>query len=78
MPEDKDDGLTSVKEDPDNPGILYAGLMYTYKSLNLGPRKRKKYTIDYFYKYKILFNDDGTISLYIKHFNGNDYCIFNK
>lgn len=78
MPEDKDDGLTSVKEDPDNPGILYAGLMYTYKSLNLGPRKRKKYTIDYFYRYKILFNDDGTISLYIKHFNGNDYCIFNE
>ena len=78
LPEDLEDGFTAVKEDPNNPGILYAGLIGTYKTCKLGPRKRKQYPIGTFYKYTINFNDDGTISLYIKYYNNNKLCIFNK
>ena len=78
MPEDKDDGLPAVIYDPDNTDLLYAGLTATYKSLGLGPRKRKKYSLSYFYKYTIKFNDDGTISLYIKYYNSNNFCILNS
>ena len=78
LPEDLEDGFTAIKEDPNEPGILYAGLIGTYKTCNLGPRKRKKYPISSFYKYKITFNDDGSISLYIAYYNNKNLCIFNK
>ena len=48
MPEDKNDGLPAVIYDPDNTDLLYAGLTATYKSLGLGPRKRKKYSLYYY------------------------------
>lgn len=78
MPEDKEDGLTTLLYDPNDPSKLYVGLTATYKSLNLGPRKRKKYDVSYFYRYTITFNDDGTISLYIKYYNPSHKCIISS
>lgn len=78
IPEDLEDGFTQVKTDPDNPDILYVGLTATYKTMNLGPRKRKQYNLGYFYRYSIIFNDDGTITLNVKKFSDKNYCILNS
>lgn len=78
MPEDKEDGLTTILYDPDDLNKLYAGLTATYKSLYLGPRKRKKYNVGYFYKYTIVFNDDGTISLYVKNYTRDNKCVISS
>jgi hypothetical protein len=74
LPEDPEDGFTQVKDDPKDESSFYAGIIGTYKTCNLGPRKRKGYPISYFYKYKITLNDDGTCSIKTPCYNTNNSC----
>ena len=79
LPEDKEDGFLSILPDSENPEtILYAGLINTYKTANLGPKKKKKFPRNTFYKYTIKFNTDGTISLYVKYSNDKVWCVINE
>ena len=49
----------------ENQYILYVGPYRTFDTCGFGPRKRKKYTWDYFYRYVLEFDENGKIILYI-------------
>lgn len=56
---DEEDGLPLILEDPENPLIYYIAPYQTYKTCGFGPRKRKKFSKAYFYRYILEYTEDG-------------------
>lgn len=74
---DEDDGLPMIKQDPENTLKYYIAPYRTYKTEGLGPRKRKRYTLNYFYRYILTFDDNGGMTLDITKFGDKPNFIIN-
>lgn len=75
---DEDDGLPMIKQNPENELQYFIAPFTTYKNEKLGPRKRKKYNLNYFYRYILTFDETGGIILDIAKFGNNKNFIINK
>ena len=75
--EDEDDGLPMIKQDPDNTLKYYIAPYRTYKTEKLGPRKRKRFNLIYFYRYILTFDDNGGMTLDITKFSDKPNFIIN-
>ena len=56
---DEEDGLPLILEDPENPLKYYIAPYQTYKTCGFGPRKRKKFSKAYFYRYILEYTENG-------------------
>lgn len=74
---DEDDGLPMIKQDPESTLRYYIAPYRTYKTEGLGPRKRKRYTLNYFYRYILTFDDNGGMTLDITKFGDKPNLIIN-
>lgn len=75
--EDEDDGLPMIIQDPGNTLKYYIAPYRTYKTEGLGPRKRKRYTLNYFYRYILTFDENGGMTLDITKFGDKPNLIIN-
>ena len=66
------------KKDPNNPSKSYVLPMHFYGSNVYGVRNRKKYTLDFFYKFTLLNNLDGTYDLIMNRNPDKLNMIFNE
>lgn len=74
---DEDDGLPMIKQNPDNSLQYYIAPYTTYKREKLGPRKRKRYNLNYFYRYILTFDETGGMILDITKFGNKRNFIIN-
>lgn len=75
---DEEDDLPMIIQNPDNALQYFIAPYTTYKIEKLGPRKRKKYNLNYFYRYILTFDESGNIILDITKFGNKGYFIINK
>ena len=75
---DEEDGLPMIKQNPDNNLQYYIAPYTTYKREKLGPRKRKRYNLNYFYRYILTFDETGGMILDITKFGNKRNFIINE
>lgn len=78
---DEDEGITYIKKDETNQDktceVYYVYPLTNYKLMKLGPRKRKKYPIGFFYLYKLVIYFNRTVDLYMLKSNITDKLTLN-
>ena len=70
---EEESGLTLVKQVESEPNVYYISPYTNYKICKLGPRKRKQYSLNYFYRYVLEYdkNIDGYILYILNGTKGN-------